>query len=236
MYADSYMTREEFRQMFDHTLYDKVSITPQNFFPPKVATANFCTNEIFLRCATNLAAEAISRRSTTKSTRRLGPVRKRFHLLILFFPHIFVLLFLIFLSGNEKTEKDLWDVIISVLFVILHILCCIINSNTTDSFIFLVHFLYGLILYCFLKVHFNVLIVQLDPIYSFTRPSESFQEDNREEAEEVGGLEDDFRPILIKKIYFFSLFCVSREGIGLKDHWLTRPVSRSVSRPKCLTL
>ena len=107
MYADSYMTREEFRQMFDHTLYDKVSITPQNFFPPKVATANFCTNEIFLRCATNLAAEAISRRSTTKSTRRLGPVRKRFHLLILFFPHISVLLLLIFLSGNEKTEKDL---------------------------------------------------------------------------------------------------------------------------------
>ena len=97
-------------------------------------------------------------------------------------------------------------------------MCCIINSNTTDSFIFLVHFLYGLILYCFLKVHFNVLFVQLDPIYSFTRPSESFQEDNREEAEEVGGLEDEFRPILIKKIYFFSLFCVSREGIGLKDH------------------
>merc|ERR1712152_102027 len=24
MYADSYMTREEFRQMFDHALYDKV--------------------------------------------------------------------------------------------------------------------------------------------------------------------------------------------------------------------
>ena len=27
MYADSYMTREEFRLMFDHTLYDKVSMT-----------------------------------------------------------------------------------------------------------------------------------------------------------------------------------------------------------------
>ena len=24
MYADSYMTREEFRSMFDHTLYDKM--------------------------------------------------------------------------------------------------------------------------------------------------------------------------------------------------------------------
>ena len=24
MYADSYMTRDEFRLMFDHTLYDKV--------------------------------------------------------------------------------------------------------------------------------------------------------------------------------------------------------------------
>ena len=24
MYADSYMTREEFREMFDHTLYDKM--------------------------------------------------------------------------------------------------------------------------------------------------------------------------------------------------------------------
>ena len=24
MYADSYMTKEEYRQMFDHTLYDKV--------------------------------------------------------------------------------------------------------------------------------------------------------------------------------------------------------------------
>ena len=111
MYADSYMTREEFRQMFDHTLYDKVSVTPQNFFlskiPPKVANAYVCTNETFPRCATNLAAEATSQRSTTKSTRRLGLVRKRFHLLILFFPHIFVLLFLIFLSGNEKTEKDL---------------------------------------------------------------------------------------------------------------------------------
>ena len=109
MYADSYMTREEFRQMFDHTLYDKVSITPQNFSlqNPWVMNANVCTNETFLRCATNLAAEATSPRSTTKSTRRLGLVRKRFHLLILFFPHIFVLLFLFFLSGNEKTEKDL---------------------------------------------------------------------------------------------------------------------------------
>lgn len=28
MYADSYMTREEFRLMFDHTLYDKVSMVP----------------------------------------------------------------------------------------------------------------------------------------------------------------------------------------------------------------
>ena len=235
MYADSYMTREEFRQMFDHTLYDKVSITPHHLFFSKIPGL-WMKYETFLRCATNLAAEATSRRSTTKWTRRLGPVRKRSHFWILFFPHISVLLLLIFLSGNEKTEKDLWDVMISVLFVILHILCCIINSNTTDSFIFLVYLLYGLILYCFLKVHFNVLIVQLDPIYSFTRPSESFQEDNREETEEVGGLEDDFRPILIKKIYFFSLFCVSREGIGLKDHWLMRPVSRSVSRPKCLTL
>lgn len=24
MYADSYMTREEYREMFDHTLYDKM--------------------------------------------------------------------------------------------------------------------------------------------------------------------------------------------------------------------
>jgi len=24
MYADSYMTREEFREMFDHSLYDKM--------------------------------------------------------------------------------------------------------------------------------------------------------------------------------------------------------------------
>lgn len=24
MYADSYMTREEFRQMFDHTVYDRL--------------------------------------------------------------------------------------------------------------------------------------------------------------------------------------------------------------------
>ena len=24
LYADSYMTREEFREMFDHTLYDKM--------------------------------------------------------------------------------------------------------------------------------------------------------------------------------------------------------------------
>lgn len=24
LYADTYLTREEFRQMFDHTLYDKV--------------------------------------------------------------------------------------------------------------------------------------------------------------------------------------------------------------------
>ena len=24
MYADSYMTKEEFRQMFDHTLYDEM--------------------------------------------------------------------------------------------------------------------------------------------------------------------------------------------------------------------
>ena len=79
MYADSYMTREEFRQMFDHTLYDKVSVTPQNLFSPKVATGNVCTTETFLRCATNLAAEATSPRSTTKSTRRLGLVRKRLH-------------------------------------------------------------------------------------------------------------------------------------------------------------
>ena len=26
MYADSYMTRDEFRDMFDHTLYDKMRI------------------------------------------------------------------------------------------------------------------------------------------------------------------------------------------------------------------
>ena len=109
-----------------------------------------------------------------RQSQQEGSVRWGKYFICWFSPHIFVLLLLIFLSGNEKTEKDLWDVIISVLFVILHILCCIINSNTTDSFIFLVHFLYGLILYCFLKVHFNVLIVQLDPIYSFIRPSESF--------------------------------------------------------------
>ena len=36
MYADSYMTREEFRQMFDHTLYDKVSITPHHLFFSKI--------------------------------------------------------------------------------------------------------------------------------------------------------------------------------------------------------
>ena len=110
MYADSYMTREEFRQMFDHTLYDKVSITPQNLFlskiPPKVANANVCTIiETFPRCATNLAAEATSQRSTTKSTRRLGLVRKRFHLLILFFPHIFVLLFLFFFQAMKRQRK-----------------------------------------------------------------------------------------------------------------------------------
>ena len=79
-------------------------------------------------------------------------------------------------------------------------MCCIINSNTT--FIFLVHFLCDFILYCFLKVHFNILIVQLNQLYSFTRPSESFQEDNREEAEEVGGLEDDSRPLLIERCVF----------------------------------
>ena len=26
MYADSYMTKTEFRQMFDHTLYDKMRV------------------------------------------------------------------------------------------------------------------------------------------------------------------------------------------------------------------
>ena len=203
MYADSYMTREEFRQMFDHTLYDKVSITPQNFFPPKVATANFCTNEIFLRCATNLAAEAISRRSTTKSTRRLGPVRKRFHLLILFFPHIFVLLFLIFLSGNEKTEKDLWDVIPPVLTVIEYILCCIINCNTANNwffyFFFLLFFCITLFSFSFWKCILTFGVCKLHLLYSLSRPSESFQEDNREEIEEVGGLEDDLRPLLLDR-------------------------------------
>lgn len=51
----------------------------------------------------------------------------------------------------------------------------------------------------------------------FEMPSESFQEDNREETEEVGGLEDDFRPILIKKdIFLFSFLRKSRR------HWTKR--------------
>lgn len=35
MYADSYMTREEYRQMFDHTLYDQVrkSLNCEKAFP-----------------------------------------------------------------------------------------------------------------------------------------------------------------------------------------------------------
>ena len=37
MYADSYMTREEFRLMFDHTLYDKVNMVPMcRFFTLKM--------------------------------------------------------------------------------------------------------------------------------------------------------------------------------------------------------
>ena len=51
-------------------------------------------------------------------------------------------------------------------------------------------------------MYFIALIVQLNQLYSFTRPSESFQEDNREEAEEVGGLEDDSRPLLIERCVF----------------------------------
>ena len=30
MYADSYMTRDEFRLMFDHTLYDRLHDSPTN--------------------------------------------------------------------------------------------------------------------------------------------------------------------------------------------------------------
>jgi len=37
-------------------------------------------------------------------------------------------------------------------------------------------------------------------------PSESFQEDNREEIEEVGGLEDDFMPLLLDREINVSLF------------------------------
>ena len=163
MYADSYMTREEFRQMFDHTLYDKVSITPHHLFFSKIPGL-WMKYETFLRCATNLAAEATSLRSTTKSTRRLGPVRKRSHFWILSFPHIFVPLFLIFLSGNEKTEKDLWDVIPPVLTVIEYILCCIINCNTANNwffYFFLALFLYYFIFFFFLKMHFNVWSLQI---------------------------------------------------------------------------
>ena len=149
-----------------HSMTKSVShlITFFSKIPPKVANPNVCTNELFPRCATNLAAEATSQRSTTKWTRRLGLVRKRSHFWILSFPHIFVLLFIIFLSGNEKTEKDLWDVIPPVLTVIEYILCCIINCNTANNwffYFFLALFLYYFIFFFFLKMHFNVWSLQI---------------------------------------------------------------------------
>lgn len=33
LYADSYLTREEFREMFDHSLYDKLRVGSTDAFP-----------------------------------------------------------------------------------------------------------------------------------------------------------------------------------------------------------
>ena len=62
MYADSYMTRDEFRLMFDHTLYDKVL---NGLFHKQLQFSKKLRINL-PRCETSWAAEATSLRSTTK--------------------------------------------------------------------------------------------------------------------------------------------------------------------------
>ena len=63
MYADSYMTRDEFRLMFDHTLYDKVL---NGLFHKQLNKFSKKLRINLPRCETSWAAEATSLRSTTK--------------------------------------------------------------------------------------------------------------------------------------------------------------------------
>ena len=83
MYADSYMTREEFRLMFDHTLYDKVSLVPMCGL--LTWNVKLLITIHLLRYETSLAAEVTSQRSMTKSTRRLGQVGRFTIMLYIFF-------------------------------------------------------------------------------------------------------------------------------------------------------
>ena len=92
MYADSYMTREEFRLMFDHTLYDKVSMMQPH--DKHLKLINIKMN--LLRYETNSAAEVTSQRSMTKSTRRLGQVGR------IVFPKCFAFSYFLNIKSKNK--------------------------------------------------------------------------------------------------------------------------------------